>query len=420
MGVTGRAPCPYRSRMRGPVLLVAALLLASGCQGSATDTTTTTLDGAVTTSSVPPVERFVVATTAGEVAVYEATSTTVTRRSVSADGGHRQPVWWGTDVVVSTRSSGDGHALVARSSLDASVLWEAQMGTPPFYYLPSPAGGPWATTSLRNAPGGDGLIAELVDPSGAVEPLSTAAPFYSSWSPDGTRLALHTEGARLGIWGPDGLETIASPTGQFQAPAWTPNGIITLRATGGRQALSRWSGDAFEDLAFIDGPVRFAASPSHVAIQSAGQQDSGGVGVGLRAQEPPSLPTGRLLVLDTADGSVSTVEDTLTPMFQWDPSGTRLLYTTFDDGESLRFTWHVWEDGTVVDYASFEAQPVWFRDVVPFFDQYVQSMRLWSPTGESFAYPEAADGRSLVTIQPIDGSPQLTVEDAVWVTFPSG
>ncbi len=418
MGVAARVPCPYRSRMRGPVLLVALLLVATGCQGSATDTTTTALDGAVTTSSLPRAERLVVATTAGEVVVYEATATEATRRSASAEGGHRQPVWWGTDAVVSTRSSGDGHALVARSALDGSILWEAPMGSPPFYYLPSPAGSPWATTSLRNAPGG--LIAELVDLSGAVEPLSTAAPFYSSWSPDGTRLALHTDGERLGIWSPDGLETIASPTGQFQAPVWTTDGILTLRATGGRQALSRWSSDAFEDLAFIDGPVRFVASASHVAIQSAGQQDSGGVGVGRRAQGGPSLPSGRLLVLDMADGSVSTVEDTLTPMFQWDPSGTRLLYTTFDDGESLRFTWHVWEDGTVVDYDSFEAQPAWFRDVVPFFDQYVQSMRLWSPNGESFAYPEAASGRNVVTIQPIDGSPSLTVEDAVWVTFPSG
>jgi TolB protein len=403
--------------MQRIAVVIAALLLGAGCQGSATGTTTTTT-AAVDTATEAAVESLVVATTAGDVVVHDVSGSAIERLASSPEGGHRQPVWWGDDAIIATRTSGDGHALVAFSATDGSTIWEAPMASPPFYYLPSPEGSEWATTSLRNDPGGGGLIAELVDASGTVEQLSTASPFYASWSPDGTRLALHTGGARLGIWDPDRIETIASPTGLFQAPAWTGSGIVTLRTVADGQALSLWSEGGFEDLALIEGPVRFVATTSRVAIQAAGRGDPGGVGV--RAQARPELPAGRLLVVDVRDGSVSTIEDVLTPMFQWDPSGRKLLYATFDDGESLRFTWHVWDDGEIVDHASFEAQPAWFRDVVPFFDQYAQSMRMWSPSGERFAFPEVVDGRNVVTVQPVDGSPPFTIDGAIWAAFPPG
>ena len=107
----------------------------------------------------------------------------------------------------------------------------------------------------------------------------------------------------------------------------------------------------------------------------------------------------------------------LTPLFQWNPAGDRLLYASFDDGSSLDLAWHVWEDGQVTDYAAFEAQPRWFRDLVPFFDQYDQSVSFWSPSGDAFAYPSIEDGDRVVVVQPVDGSDRTIIERATWVSW---
>ena len=122
-------------------------------------------------------------------------------------------------------------------------------------------------------------------------------------------------------------------------------------------------------------------------------------------------------MVDLATGATSTVSNRLTPMFQWDPSGTRLLFASFESEDSLEFRWNIWQDGQVTEGPSWEAQPVWFRDVVPFFDQYVQSISLWSSDGTAYAYPEIVDARPVVTIRTLGRDEAATIDDATWVTW---
>ncbi len=109
------------------------------------------------------------------------------------------------------------------------------METPPLYFSPAPRGSPHATTSLRNDPSGAGLIAETVERSGEVNPLSEESPFYTSWSPEGDLLAIHIAGRRLDVRGSAGTETILSDTGLFQTPVWIDRGLVTLHLIEGTQ-----------------------------------------------------------------------------------------------------------------------------------------------------------------------------------------
>lgn len=395
-------------------------LVVSACVTESTDTTS--VDVVTTSTAVvaaPPLEdRVAVSSVDGGLRVHDATGRELMRLESVAGTSYRQPVWAADGSILAARSGdGGGFGLVSVDSSDASIRWEAAMDTPPFYYLPAPVGSAWATTSLRNDPSGEGLVAELVDGRGMVTPIAMISPFYSSWSPDGGQLAVHGGGRTIDIRSEGGTETIADPSGVFQAPVWTTDGLVTLRTTAIGQVLSVWDGVSFDDVASVSGPVRFTAGSGTVALQAVGSDSGGGVQAGLRSQQIPTIPVGRLVVVDLASGSIETVVNELTPFFQWDPSGERLLFATFTSPAALTFRVRIWERGSTVDLGSFDAQPVWFRDLVPFFDQYDQSVSLWSPSGDAIALPEVLDGRRVVSIRPVDGSEPVVIEDATWVTW---
>ncbi len=395
-------------------------LVATACVTGSTNTTS--VDAMTTSTTVvtaPPWDdRILVSSVDGGIRVHDATGNEEVRLDASGGTRYRQPVWAADGSVLAARSGvGGGVGLVSVDSTDASILWEAEMDTPPFYYLPAPSGSAWATTSLRNDPSGEGLVVELVDRRGVVTPIGTTSPFYSAWSPDGGQLAVHGGGRTIDIRTEGGTETIADPSGVFQAPAWTVDGLVTLRTTAIGQVLSVWDGETFTDVASVSGPVRFTAGSNRVALQAVGSDGGGGVQAGLRSQQIPEIPAGRLVVVDLDSGAIDTVITELTPFFQWDPSGHRLLFTTFTSPGTLTFRVHVWEDGSTVELGSFDAQPTWFRDLVPFFDQYDQSISLWSNGGDSIALPEVVDGRQVVSIRPIDGSAPVFIDDATWATW---
>jgi hypothetical protein len=361
---------------------------------------------------------MVVGIVGGEVRVVDAQGTTIASAVPDAGAAYRQPVWTSDgSILASFASVADGPGLVALDASVGGIIWRSPMETPPFFYLPAPSASADATTSLRNDPAGNGLVAELVDRSGQARPIASVSPFYASWSPDGAALAIHGEGTYVDIRDSSGTRTIVEPSGVFQAPAWIDDGLVTLRTTGAGQVLSVWNDDNFRDIASVSGPVRFAAAAGRVAIQSIGETEIDGVQAGIPSQDLATIPGGRLVVIDLETGAIDTVSSVLTPLFQWDPSGERLLFATFDSEAELEFTWKVWEDGTVTDGVSFRAQPIWFRDVVPFFDQFVQSVSLWSPDGSAYAYPEVVDARPVVSIHQLDGSPPLVVQNATWVSW---
>lgn len=220
-------------------------VLAAACQPS---------DGGATQDDQP--NRVVVATADGAVAVHLADGVQLTRIDPPDGSILRQPTWLDPSLIVYSEVSTTGnHSLTAADSDTGKVLWRAGLDTSPFFFSPAPAGSPYATTSLRNDPTGAGLIADLIGQSGEVEQISTESPFYTAWKPDGTALAIHITGIRIDIAEGADTQTIGSPTGLFQAPAWTDGGLVLIRTEGQEQTLALWNDGVFRDVAKVDGPA---------------------------------------------------------------------------------------------------------------------------------------------------------------------
>ena len=356
--------------LKKAALLVVFAVVASACTTATLDATTTT------TVPAPADDRLVVATTEGSIVVYDDSFEEIARWDPPERSTFRMPTWLsGNRVVFSEASEIGDHSLIAGDPVTGEVVWQVEMSSSPFYFAPAPAGSPWDTTSLRNDPQG-GLIAELVDSDGEVTEMGREAPWYTSWSPDGQSLAVHVPGSRVDIITGDSTETILEPSGGFQAPAWIERGLVLLRDEGTNRFLSIWSDGEFDDIARVQGSAVFVAEGDKIAIRVSGDgEEPSGVQAGLRAQELPTIPADRVVAIDLESGAIDTVTAMTSALFQWDPTGERLLFATADtDG----LTWQIWTDGATETLGTYRPNLQWVTDLVPFFDQYAQSVQFWS------------------------------------------
>jgi len=398
-------------------VLVLCGVIAAACEPAAEPISHSTLATTTTAPVADPNELIVVSTVTGSIVVYEATGDEVVR--LDPPDGHifRQPTWLDASTVVFSEISESGdHSLSAMDAATGVVAWRAPMETPPFYFSPAPADGPYATTSLRNDPLGRGLIAEFVDATGGVTTLSTESPFYTSWSADGVSLAVHIAGQHLDIVHGDATETILSDAGLYQTPVWVDAGLVTLRTVNDDQRLTVWSAGVFTDVADVDGPVGFVAVRDLIAVQAIERPDAGSIAAGIRLQTLPSIPGGSLVVIELGTEDLQMVSDELAVLYQWDREGERLLYATVGDAP-LSLVWNMWSNGSNMELTTFTLQPPWFRNLVPFFDQYAQSVHLWSASGDFIGYPSVVDRQPVVVIQPVTGGDPVVIERATWAAW---
>ncbi len=306
-----------------------------------------------------------------------------------------------------------GFALV---TIDAAGSSRTTIPTPalPFYLFWSPDSRQVAM--LHNSPEG-ALELELVDvAAGTGDVVAGGAPLYFSWSPDATRLAAH-----IGANGFTVIDTAGGPTplgstaAGYQAPQWTTAGI--LHVDGAALTLREIAG-ASTDLASVPGPVTFVASPdgTRIAIQSfvAGQG-----GVSVRMQTTPAVPQGVVAVLDVASGEIDLVAGEPALGFFWSPDGEALLVLV-PTAAGDRLEWLLWRGEETTSLGAFLPGVPLLRDVLPFFTQYAQSLRLWSPDSDSFAFVGEIDGEQGVWVQEVDGMPPRRVARGSWVAWSVG
>ena len=87
------------------------------------------------------------------------------------------------------------------------------------------------------------------------------------------------------------------------------------------------------------------------------------------------------------------------------------------DAGAARLEWSIWEDGGSTEFVSHRTQLPWARDLLPFQDQYAQSVRLWSPSGSHIALPAVVDGSPVVVIHAVDDAAEVLIPDAVWSSW---
>ena len=368
----------------------------------------------ITTQSESPL--LLITNAAGAVVVIQDNGTVI--ETIEPPGGTRysQPIWASPNTIVYAQIAPEDNRLEALR-LGGNSVWSVELDTPPFYYLAAPALDAPTVVSLRNKSDGSGLIIEQITAEASPLTLSQEAPFYASWNPSDGRLASHVADTKLDITGST-TETIDTNASGFQAPVWLTAGLVSLRDRGDDTYLTLWDDSSFSDLARVRGASRFVGSGDSVAIVTGGNIETGGIQA--LAQALPTISSGVLTVIDLEESSFTSVTSDPTPMFQWDRAGEQLLYVTFVNDPTPALEWHVWEDGEVTDFEPFVPDPSWFATVAPFFDQYAQSVSLWSPDGSGFAYPALVDGEPRILVQHLDETGPLDIAPGTWVTWSPG
>jgi TolB protein len=324
-----------------------------------------------------------------------------------------QPVWSpdGEHLAYVEQSAVTGALVITRPGPDDTPA-RIEENTGFFYYAWDPKSGQLAT--LRNAPSGS-LVLELADIDGGLAELDSGAPLYFSWEPTGERLAAHIGVDRLDIVEDSvGPVPIIDDPGSFQSPWWTNEGIVFLQRGVANQRLVVVDGAKERVVADVIGTAQFTVGDSLIAVQSF---SSGEDAVAAYLQSTPLLPAGRLVVVDLETSDVTAVSDANVTAFFWDPAGQQLLFLEIVDSETGRFRWQVWSATETRSFAEFVVEPTWLRDFLPFFDQYAQSVRLWSPDGSAFAFPGSIDGEVGIWIQRLDEDAPEKIGGGSWVAW---
>ncbi len=351
--------------------------------------------------------------------------------TIDPDGSHRSSITtdgsvptgaliWshaGTRLIYAAATSSRGQLIsVAPDDSNETILYEAERVRVPFYLYGSPDD--QHVAFLQSDPAANSLNLQLtaISPTPTAQSIAIGQPDYYSWSPQSDALLLHVGGtsraAFIGTYqlGANAPQNINTQPALFQTPMWSP---IDQRLLYARQYLEGGQlivGDGARETAVITFEVGLAFSWSpdakHIAYTNSNLVN---------------FTYNSLSIIDTDGQAAHQYFSGDLLAFFWSPDGSKLAYLTGVlvepgpvgkagglaapriDQPSLRFSWHVIDLQTqqTINLTSFEPSDS-FVFLVQYFDQFAQSIEVWSP-----------DSRSLVfTGTPFNGQSGVYVIDA--------
>ena len=311
----------------------------------------------------------------------------------------------------------------------------------PFYLYWSPDGR--RVGFLTTDTGGLALRVAPADASAPATLVRTGSPLYWAWSgPD--RQLVHGCGGADAFFGEIGVDgtapdPVASATGEFRAPA--------LSADAGFRGYSSLA-SATPDQVIVestDHTVRHG-----VGVYGSTALDFGPIGAELAFIAPSAvgptldLPVGPLRIIEAATGAVRTLLPDGVVAFFWSPDGSTIaalqLVTPGSDqvagaggivlarstgvprrsallaatppGTALRLAFVKVATGTLISQRTVRLSDLFTQQVLPFFDQYALSHRIWSPDGAGIVVPVVSDdGAVHLTAVRADGTDTRVVTD---------
>jgi len=389
-----------------------------GTTTPASDTTTPAPD-----STTPPgdpnvaINRLVVLDRSGNIFTMDPDGSDPTQiTDDAATVQYFQPIWSPvTDRLAWGQASSEGFG-VGSSTDDGSDPQIVPTFSLPFYLHWAPDG-----SKVGILYGGlQGVVFEVVDMENLTStPLGSGSPFYFSWNPNGTEVAVHVGATDFGtlVLG-EQLVDLGATAPSYQAPHWTPAGIFHFAQEGLVLVDPAREGQL---LATLPGePVFFVANPqgTKVAVESFITEEEGdGSTVALRPTA--EIDANVVSVLDVATGEVDVASENTSVGYFWSPDGESLLLLQLT-GETGELDVSVWKDGEISLLTTMIPPLSFFREVLQFFNQYAQSLQLWSPDSSSVALAGAIDGEEGVWVIPTDGSEPSLIFDGEWVAWSYG
>ena len=283
---------------------------------------------------------------------------------------------------------------------EARVLFENDLAREPFYLYGAPDDQHVAFLVPNMLDGMRLYIAQPDQPDSAQAAVS-GQPNYASWSPDSQALLVHIGStdadAFVGTYDLMAEDThkLETEPAAFQAPGWSPANEaqwLYARQSAANNQLVLGSDSQRRTLAEFDGGIAFSWSPDGQRIAYA-------------LNTPDSFLYQELTVIDLQDSSPTVVFNGNVLAFFWSPDGTRLAYLTgalvepssigragglaapMRRQRTLQLTWHVIDlaHDRTIDLNTF-APTSGFLYLIQYFDQFAQSVALWSPDSRSLVY----------------------------------
>jgi len=316
---------------------------------------------------------------------------------------------------------------------------------PPFYLYWTPGGGTIAFLatepdglSLRVAPA-DGSAP--LDGSGPDSIIRRGAPLYFDWE-SSDRVLLHVGNGPGGFVGEVGLDGAgvgpALPgTGDFRSASASPDGRYLAYARSatdspGEIVVASRDGPGQHELP-VFGPAAFVFEPMGDTLASIAADNVDAAS--------PTIPLGPLRLIDARSGAVRTLLDGSVVAFFWAPDGRTIAAlrlavpgdqtadtgailaaaalghsaaaATPPPGAEVRIAFVDVSTGVVRFERSVRLAIHFVDRLLPYFDQYALSHRLWAPDSSSILLPLVdASGRQRLVIVPADGTASRPLADS--------
>ncbi len=400
------------------IALTAAVLVIAGCSAEAVRSQANRLVAQARLASeagaVPesPANRVLIAGADGNLFLAAPDGSERFALTTDASNGRRyvQPTWAPDGQRIAWARLDGQRSFLETSRFDGSERTELAVPFLPFYIYWSPTSDRLAYLSNWMSLDQPSMALRLFDVvEGAAKTLAEGAPFYFSWAPDGQRLLTHIGNERVEVQSIDGAqESLLISGGVFPAPQWAPDGerLVYATADTGSQRLivTDTSGQELTELTDYPGRISFSLSG-----------DGSRLAYVVTERESTSSTFGPLYVVDVESRRTRELTDNPVLAFYWSPAGDKLAYLGLEFVQGrLGLRWYVWDGRQSTPYAAYFPSRTFLDSYLPFFDQYAQSHRVWSPDGDAFVFTGTLeDGRSGVWVQSV-------VEDSAPVLVGSG
>lgn len=303
----------------------------------------------------------------------------------------------------------------------------------PFYVYWSPDGR-FLSFLTNEAQQSIGLRLLAVENPQAERLLTTGAPVYWNWAADSRQMLIHTgsrgEAAQLALLNTEitATEQIAPP-GFFQAPG--------ISANGRYWAYAEDLGDGTSWLVVHDQESEQQWTQRHTGMVALSWSPSGSkLAFTTGARERSTTFWGPLRLFDAASGETTFLSDNTVLGFFWSPD-SRYLATIHTGANNRDFGTNamIREPGrplplakpnpqqrsphefhlTILDVSNgaeilhypFSPTVLFISQLLPFFDQYALSHRIWSPAGDAVVLPVLENRTTRIKVIPINGDPAL-------------
>ncbi len=393
-----------------------------------------------TGSAKPLPTRIALVDAGGAVVTMDERGGAVLRHPV--DGVAFQFPAWSPDgsrvaAVGSSTSFGGIYVFQARDAAGADLVTATEPivaykspESPPFYLYWSPDSR--HVTFLTQESVGLSLRVAPADGSAPASVLRQGAPLYWDWVDPALALVNVGAGSADGFLGEVGLDgTAREPTARaslFRSPAMTGDGshraymIDTADGTASIVVESH-DGSNRHEIA-VPGLAAFSFTRAGTSLAFIAPDVRGG--------QPADLPIGALRVVDVASGAVRTIQEGLLVAFFWSPDGRTIATlripapgenefaslggrpppVAVDSGYDLSLAFVDVATGEVRSKKTVRVTNLFGLQILPFFDQYARSHRVWSPDSATIALPLVSfDGVDGVVVLPADGSDQRRLSD---------